>query len=51
VTDPMPVIALGVRSLDEESGKDSAGDQVRIVKAAALEQPGRVIFYEQTDHR
>jgi site-specific DNA recombinase len=46
----MPVIALGVRSLDEESGKDSAGDQVRIVKAAALEQPGRFIFSEHTDH-
>jgi hypothetical protein len=46
----IPAIILGVRSQDEEPGKDSAGDQVRIAKGAALEQPCRFIYSEHTDH-
>jgi DNA invertase Pin-like site-specific DNA recombinase len=47
---PIPVVVLGVRSQDEEPGKDSAGDQVRIAREAALREPGRFVYSEHVDH-
>jgi hypothetical protein len=48
---PLPCIVLGVRSKEEEEGKDSAGDQVKIVSAHALRQgDGRFIHAQFTDH-
>lgn len=46
----MPVVALGVRSQEEEPGKDSAGDQMRIAREAALAEPGRFLYAEHVDH-
>jgi DNA invertase Pin-like site-specific DNA recombinase len=46
----IPVVALGVRSQDEEEGKDSAGDQMRIAREAALAEPGRFLYSEHADH-
>jgi DNA invertase Pin-like site-specific DNA recombinase len=47
---PMPVVVLGVRSQDEEPGKDSAGDQVRVTLERALQEPGRFEYATHTDH-
>lgn len=47
---PIPVIALGVRSQDEEEGKDSAANQVKIARERALEEPGRFLYSEHIDH-
>ena len=47
----IPVVVLGVRSQDEEPGKDSVGDQVRIIVPQALGEPGRYLYAEPfTDH-
>ena len=50
MSEGVPVVALGVRSQDEEPGKDSAGDQMRIARETALKEPGRFLFAEHVDH-